>query len=89
MASINVVVHGALGKMGQEVLKAVTAAPDMTPVGAADANAQPGSLGLPDGSGTVPVSNSLADVLGDANVVVDFSSADGALDVLWIPGDNR
>ena len=82
MASINVVVHGALGKMGQEVLKAVTAAPDMTPVGAADANAQPGALGLRDGSGTVPVSNSLADVLGDANVVVDFSSADGALDVL-------
>jgi len=82
MGSINVVVHGALGKMGQEVLRAVAAAPDMTPVGAADANAQPGTMSLPGDSGTVPISNSLADVLRDASVVVDFSSADGALDVL-------
>lgn len=82
MASINVVVHGALGKMGQEVLRAVTAAPDMTPVGAADGMAQPGTIVLPDGSGKIPISNSLADVLSDASVVVDFSSADGALDIL-------
>ena len=32
MATINVVVHGALGRMGQEVLRAVTNAEDMTPV---------------------------------------------------------
>jgi 4-hydroxy-tetrahydrodipicolinate reductase len=82
MASINVVVHGSLGKMGQEVLRAVTAAPDLTPVGAADANAKTGTLRLPDDSGEIPVSDSLADVLRDASVVVDFSSAEGALAVL-------
>ena len=31
MSSINIAVHGALGKVGQEVLRAVTSAPDMNP----------------------------------------------------------
>ncbi|HAL48870.1 MAG TPA: 4-hydroxy-tetrahydrodipicolinate reductase [Dehalococcoidia bacterium] len=82
MAGIKVVVHGALGRMGQEVLRAVTNAPDMEPVGAADGRAQPGMLALPDGSGDIPLSNSLADALSDAQVVVDFSSAAGAMSVL-------
>ncbi len=82
MSSINVVVHGALGRMGQEVLRAVTAAEDMKPVGAADRMADPGQLQLPDSSGQVPLSNDLADVLSGADVVVDFSSADGAMEVI-------
>ena len=82
MSSINVAVHGALGKMGQEVLRAVTNAPDMNPVGAADGMAEPGQLSLPDGSGSVPLSNNLADVLSGADVVVDFSSAEGAMSVI-------
>ena len=47
MSSINVAVHGALGKMGQEVLRAVSGAPDMNPVGAADGMAEPGQISLP------------------------------------------
>ena len=82
MATINVVVHGALGRMGQEVLRAVTNAEDMTPIGGADGMAEPGNLTLPDGSGTVPLSNSLADLLENAHVVVDCSSAAGAMDVI-------
>ena len=82
MTSTNVVVHGALGRMGQEVLRAVTGAPDMNPVGAADGMASPGELPLPDGSGSIPLSNDLAQVLSGADVVVDFSSADGAMDVI-------
>lgn len=82
MSSINVAVHGALGKMGQEVLRAVTSAPDMTPVGAADGMAEPGQISLPDGSGSVPISNNLADVLSGVDVVVDFSSAEGAMAVI-------
>ena len=82
MATINVVVHGALGKMGQEVLRTVTNAKDMTPVGGADGRAEPGSLALPDGAGIVPVSNVLADMLENAHVVVDFSSAAGAMEVM-------
>lgn len=82
MSSINVAVHGALGKMGQEVLRAVSGAPDMNPVGAADGMAEPGQISLPDGSGSVPISDNITDVLSGADVVVDFSSADGAMCVI-------
>ncbi len=82
MSSINVAVHGALGKMGQEVLRAVTNASDMNPVGAADGMAEPGQISLPDGSSSAPISNNLADVLSSVDVVVDFSSADGAMSVI-------
>lgn len=82
MSSINVVVHGALGKMGQEVLNAVTSAEDMNPVGAADLAAEPGNLALPDGSGQVPLSDDLSQVLSGADVVVDFSNATGAMSAI-------
>ena len=82
MSSINVVVHGALGKMGQEVLNAVTSAEDMNPVGAADLAADPGNLALPDGSGQVPLSDDLSQVLSGADVVVDFSNATGAMSAI-------
>jgi 4-hydroxy-tetrahydrodipicolinate reductase len=60
---INVAVSGAAGRMGQTVCQAVEGADEMALVGRAD-----------------PVLNtSLADVLGDADVVVDFSTPDSAL----------
>jgi 4-hydroxy-tetrahydrodipicolinate reductase len=54
----------------------------MRPVGAADLAADPGTLTLPDGSGQVLLSNDLAQVLADADVVVDFSNADGAMSAI-------
>src|SRR3954470_11659115 len=60
---INVAVSGAAGKMGQAVCAAVEGAEDMALVGRADPQ-----LGV-----------SLQDVLGDADVVVDFSQPDTAL----------
>jgi 4-hydroxy-tetrahydrodipicolinate reductase len=60
---INVAVSGAAGRMGQTVCDAVEGADDMALVGRAD-----------------PLLDSaLADVLGDADVVVDFSTPDSAL----------
>jgi 4-hydroxy-tetrahydrodipicolinate reductase len=60
---INVAVSGAAGRMGQTVCDAVDGADDMSLVGRAD-----------------PVlETALADVLGDADVVVDFSTPDTAL----------
>lgn len=82
MTTISVVVHGALGKMGQEVIKAVTTANDMTPIAAADGMAATDALILPNSSVTIPLSNNLGDVLDNASVVVDFSSAAGAMDVI-------
>jgi 4-hydroxy-tetrahydrodipicolinate reductase len=60
---INVAVSGAAGKMGQTVCAAVEGADDMALVGRADPH-----LGV-----------SLQDVLGDADVVVDFTQPDTAL----------
>ena len=80
MSKINVVVHGAFSATwAKRLLRAVTAADDMRAVGAADAAAAPGELTLPDGSGQIPLSNDLSAVLSGANVVVDFSRADGAV----------
>lgn len=79
MEPIGVVVHGALGKMGREVLNALCKQPDMKAVGAVSRSASPGSLPLPDGSGRIPLSSSLEDVIGSASVVVDFTSAEGAM----------
>jgi len=60
---INVAVSGAAGRMGQTVCAAVEGADDMALVGRADPQ-----LGL-----------SLQDVLGDADVVVDFTQPEAAL----------
>ena len=60
---INVAVSGAAGRMGDTVCRAVEGAEDMALVGRADPLLQTG----------------LVDVLGDADVVVDFSTPDTAL----------
>jgi 4-hydroxy-tetrahydrodipicolinate reductase len=62
--TIRVAVAGAAGRMGQAVVAAVEGADDMELTGKADP-----SLGT-----------ALADVLGDADVVVDFTRPDTALD---------
>ena len=60
---INVAVSGAAGRMGQTVCEAVEGADDMALVGRADPL----------------LDTALVDVLGDADVVVDFSTPDSAL----------
>ena len=82
MAPIKVVVHGVLGKMGQQVLTTLCGEADMQPVAGVDAGAAHDSMALPDGSGSVPLSRSLEDVLGSAQVVVDFTNTNGASSVI-------
>ncbi len=82
MASINVVVNGALGKMGQQVLSAVSGEDDMRPVAGVDLAARQATVSTPDGAASVPLSSSLSDVLDGADVVVDFSNAEGASGVI-------
>ena len=60
---INVAVSGAAGRMGQAVVAAVEGADDMALVGKADPTLE----------------SSLQDVLGDADVVVDFTTPDVCL----------
>lgn len=84
--AISVVVHGVMGKMGQQVLDAVTREEGLTPVGAADITASEASIALPDGSASIPLASAVGDVLAGAlesvDVVVDFSSAEGAAAVI-------
>jgi 4-hydroxy-tetrahydrodipicolinate reductase len=61
---INVAVSGAAGRMGETVCAAVEGAEDMALVGRADPL----------------LDTALQDVLGDADVVVDFTRPDAALD---------
>ena len=61
---INVAVSGAAGRMGETVCRAVEGADDMALVGRADPL----------------LDTALVDVLGDADVVVDFSTPDTALE---------
>ncbi|MFC1911723.1 4-hydroxy-tetrahydrodipicolinate reductase [Chloroflexota bacterium] len=81
MTSIRVVVHGALGKVGQEVVRTVCLEPEMQLAGAVDLKAAQDSLALPDGSGTVPFSADLESVLSKCrpDVIVDFTIAKAAM----------
>jgi 4-hydroxy-tetrahydrodipicolinate reductase len=77
MNPIRVIVHGAAGKVGQEVVRAVCGEDDMQLVGAVDLKAAGNSLLLPDDSGSVPFSTDLGDILTrcQPDVMVDFSIA--------------
>lgn len=77
MEPIRVMVNGALGKMGQEVLKAVCKEPGMRLVGAVDLKVSGDTLALPDGSGEVPFSADSEQIIKNCqpNVLVDFTIA--------------
>lgn len=80
MPPIRVVVQGASGKMGREVLAALCKDPATEPVGAVDIKADEDHISLPDGRGLVPYARELEPVIQSVrpHVVVDFSSAEGA-----------
>ncbi len=82
MKQIRVAVNGVSGRMGREALSAVCREAGLTPVGGADLSAAAGAVALPDGSGEIPVSGSLEDVIGSADVVVDFTNAEGAMQAI-------
>ena len=77
MKAIRVVVRGAAGRMGQEVVKAVCQEPDTRLAGAVEVKAAGDSLNLPDGSGAVPSSDNLQQILASCqpDVLVDFTIA--------------
>jgi len=81
MEPIKVVVHGAAGRVGQEMVKAVCHEPEMQLVGAVDLKATQDSLALPDGSGSVPFSANLGHILSSCqpDVMVDFTIAQATM----------
>ena len=81
MKPIKVIVQGALGKVGREVVKAVSGESEMQLVGAVDLKAAQDSLTLPDGSGSVPFSSDLGHILSSCqpDVLVDFTIAQATM----------
>ena len=81
MTPIKVVVHGAAGKMGQEIINGLCRETGMQVVGAVDAMVDKATISLPNGSGAVPFSSSLDAILASTHpdVVVDFSIARATL----------
>ena len=57
MAELKVVVHGALGKMGQEVLNAVNGSDGLVAVGGADFAASERTVTIPNSNSNVPLTN--------------------------------
>ncbi len=80
---IEVVVHGALGRMGREVVDAVCRDPQLKLAGAVDLKAEGERLPLPGRQDTIPLSPDLETILAQTRpqVVVDFSVAEAAMNV--------
>lgn len=79
--AIGVVVHGAAGQMGTEVLNALCRDQQTEAVGAVDVAAIQDVLTLPDGSGSIPYSSNLELILDRCrpDVMVDFSIRDATM----------
>jgi 4-hydroxy-tetrahydrodipicolinate reductase len=77
MSRVKVVVHGALGKMGQEVLRAVESDPTLEAVAGVDIKAESEELTLPYSSNSIPLSTDLGSTLASyqPDVLVDFTNA--------------
>ena len=81
MEPITVLVHGALGKMGREVVAAINRTPELELVGAVDIKATQGELTLPDDSKKVPLSSNLSSLLEICHpkVLLDFTISEAAM----------
>lgn len=81
---IKVAVNGAMGKMGREVIRAVSAEPDLQLVAAIDINGKGEDAGILAGIGEkgIPVTAGLKETLQAAapDVLVDFTSPFGILE---------
>jgi 4-hydroxy-tetrahydrodipicolinate reductase len=75
--AIKVVVHGAAGKMGQELVNGLARERGIQVVGAVDVKAEKTDYPLPDDRGTVPYSTDLDKIIAECqpDVIVDFSVA--------------
>jgi len=86
MKPIRVVVNGASGRMGREVINALCREPEMQVVGAVELKVTENQLPLPDSSGVVPFSSNLDDILTSCqpDVLVDFTTAPATMPAVRI-----
>ncbi len=86
MKPIRVVVQGALGRVGREVVNALCREPETQVVGAVELQVSEDYLPLPDGSGKVPFSSNLGHILTSCQpeVLVDFTTAQATMPAVRI-----
>ena len=86
MKPTKVVVQGALGKVGREVINALCREPGMQVAGAVELRVTEDRLPLPDGSGVVPFSSDLDYILTKCqpDVLVDFTIAQATMPAVRI-----
>ena len=86
MKPIKVVVQGALGKVGREVINALCHEPETQIVGAVELQVAEDYLPLPDSSGKVPFAADLDYILTrcQPNVLVDFTTAQATMPAVCI-----
>jgi len=86
MKPIRVVVQGALGRMGREVINALCHEPETQVVGAVGRQVTEEHLPLPDSSGKVPFSSNLDYILTSCqpDVLVDFTTAQATMPAVRI-----
>ena len=84
--SLRVVVQGALGKMGREIVGAMCRDSQLSVVGTVDKEATDELLQLPDGAGNIPISSNLDSILDKCHpdVMVDFTRAEATMMALDI-----
>jgi 4-hydroxy-tetrahydrodipicolinate reductase len=86
MPQIKVLVHGAAGRVGQEVVRAVCQDHDTQLVGAVDAKITGETLNLPDGKGSVPFVTDVKSAITscEPDVIVDFSIAKASMPMVRV-----
>jgi 4-hydroxy-tetrahydrodipicolinate reductase len=89
MEHIRVLVHGAAGRVGQEVVKAVCQEPGMVLAGGVDIKAA-GTLTRPDGT-TAPFGDSVAEIIKscEPDVMVDFTIAKASMPAVRTAAKNN
>ena len=89
MEPIKVVVQGASGRMGQEVVKAVCREQGVQLVGAVELDVAEDYLALPDGSGKVPFSSDSGYILSSCrpDVMVDFTVAQAVMPAVRVAAE--
>lgn len=90
MDRVKVLVHGALGKMGQEVLRAVICDQELEAVAGVDIRGQNDKIAMPNGSGSVPLYSDLESAIGyhHPDVLVDFTKAEATMPAVRIAVKN-
>jgi len=81
MERLRVLVHGALGRMGQEVFRALCRDPELQAVAGVDIATAERDLPLPDGSGSIPLSADLERTIARSSphVLVDFTTPEATM----------